>query len=120
MCTSRAIHGAGRSMTRRHAPRARCAHPLWRRDLSALVACVASTIVILAGCAAEKHEAPKPYANWADPLQLLPHGSKQTARVCERNGDDLVRDVFCGATPPALTGLVDLQTALELDSRRIG
>src|SRR4029079_19344719 len=56
----------------------------------------------------------------ADPLQLLPHGSKQTARVCERNGDDLVRDVFCGATPPALTGLVDLQTALELDSRRIG
>jgi hypothetical protein len=74
---------------------------------------------MLAACAVEKHESPKPYANWADPLQLLPQGSKQTARVCAREGDDLVRDAFCGATPPALTGLVELQTALGLDSSHI-
>ena len=41
-------------------------------------------------------------------------------RLCERAGNDLVRDLFCGAAAPEITSLIDLQTALAIDASHIG
>jgi hypothetical protein len=61
---------------------------------------------------------PKPgrYGRWPDPLANLPRGPAQTAAVCARPGDDPVRDVFCAEPAPTFTSLVELQTALRIDS----
>ena len=44
----------------------------------------------------------------------LPHGLEQFKVLCARPGQDKVRKVFCGPTPPQITSLVDLQKALGL------
>lgn len=95
-------------------------------------------LALLAGCAqhieADAHAEPdaaseesasrrgrlaEAYASWPDPLESLPRGAQQLASVCARPGDDLVRDVFCAPSPPVLTGLAELQTALGLGSAQV-
>ncbi|MGE0173362.1 MAG: hypothetical protein AB7T49_11265 [Oligoflexales bacterium] len=49
-----------------------------------------------------------------DVLHALPSGAEQIKVICSRPGKDKVRTVFCGATPPSITSLVDLQRALGL------
>lgn len=44
----------------------------------------------------------------------MPHGAEQLKILCARPGQDKVRQVFCGSTPPKVTGLIDLQKALGL------
>ncbi|MET0390491.1 MAG: hypothetical protein ABW321_31255 [Polyangiales bacterium] len=51
----------------------------------------------------------------ADPLGELPRGSTQLARLCARDGDDMVRDFFCADEAPVVKDLVTLQRALVLD-----
>lgn len=64
--------------------------------------------------------APRPYASWPEPLALLPHGPEQTAQVCERPGDDLVRDVFCGPRPAEITSMSELHAAFDLSFGKVG
>jgi len=54
------------------------------------------------------------YAAWGDPLSSMPVGPEQTAAVCAREGDNMVRDLFCGDAPPRLESLADLEDALTL------
>lgn len=78
---------------------------------------------MLAACAAQPPEPEpqaEPYARWPEPLALLPHGPEQTARVCERSGDDLVRDAFCAPEPAEITSLVELREAFGLDLSSVG
>jgi hypothetical protein len=49
-----------------------------------------------------------------DVLHALPSGADQMKVICSRPGQDKVRTVFCAATPPTITSLVDLQKALGL------
>lgn len=66
--------------------------------------------------------APEPtgaYAMWPDTLAQLPRGPEHTAAVCARSVDNAIRRLFCGAAPPAIAGLTDLQNALELGSAYI-
>jgi hypothetical protein len=65
------------------------------------------------------HEPEPKYARWPDPLTSMPHGDSQTARVCERPGEDSVRDVFCSGAVPSFGSLSELQTALMVDSASI-
>jgi hypothetical protein len=80
-------------------------------------------LFVLAGCAAQDEPAPEPapepYANWPHPLAQFSLGPEQTERVCEREGDDLVRDVFCADEPPDIASLRDLQAAFALDTESI-
>lgn len=41
-----------------------------------------------------------------------------TGMLCERAGEDLVRDLFCSAAPPQIESLADLQRALSIDPSR--
>jgi mono/diheme cytochrome c family protein len=86
--------------------------PLW-------IVCLA-----LAACAEQAREPeppkPLPYASWPEPLALLQHGPEQTAEVCERSGDDLVRDVFCAEEPAEITSLIELREAFGLDLTTLG
>lgn len=56
--------------------------------------------------------------NFTEPLAGLAEGPEQIAALCNRlallNRSDVVRDTFCGATPPAINSLRGLQTALGL------
>ncbi|MDH5547482.1 MAG: cytochrome c [Gammaproteobacteria bacterium] len=53
-----------------------------------------------------------------DPLATLPESKAQLDLLCARlaaqNAQNVVRDAFCGAVPPAITSLRDLQAALGL------
>jgi len=84
--------------------------PLW-------IACL-----VLTACAEEAREpeGEPPYAIWPEPLALFPHGPEQTENVCERSGDDLVRDVFCGPEPAEISSLSDLHAAFGLDLSTLG
>ncbi len=55
-----------------------------------------------------------PPAKELDALIALPTKAAQLAVLCARPGQDRVRQVFCGATPPSVTSLTDLQTALGI------
>jgi hypothetical protein len=50
------------------------------------------------------------------PLATFPTGEAQRAKLCERGRnemrDDVVINTFCGATPPTITSVTELQTAL--------
>ena len=50
-----------------------------------------------------------------NPFVGLPTGAAQLKVLCARNNGDAVSKAFCGATPPTITSLVDLQTLLGLD-----
>jgi hypothetical protein len=66
--------------------------------------------------------APKEFTE-EDVFKALPAGNDQLKVLCARPGQDKVRQVFCSATPPKITGLVDLQKALGLginDATRVG
>lgn len=56
--------------------------------------------------------------NFTEPLAGLAEGPAQIAALCGRlallNRSDVIRDRFCGATPPAITSLTSLQAALGL------
>ncbi len=43
-----------------------------------------------------------------------PSAPLTTPAFCARPAEDAVRDVFCGATPPAIRSLQDLRTALQI------
>jgi hypothetical protein len=76
---------------------------------------------VLAACAEQAREPEAvPYARWPEPLELLRLGPEQTAQVCERSGDDLVRDVFCAPEPAEITSLIELHAALGLDLTTLG
>jgi len=53
-----------------------------------------------------------------EPLANFPTGAEQQAILCSRltnlNAQNVVRDVFCGATQPSITSLQELQSALGL------
>lgn len=49
------------------------------------------------------------------PLSNLDYGDSQLRRVCGRPGSDRVRKLFCGANPPQVRSLAELQRALGLD-----
>lgn len=91
----------------------RCSSP------RACASLVALTFLLAVGCG-QPRSSPAPYASWADPLASLPHGADHTAAVCARPGDDPVRSVFCAGTPPDITSLGDLETALQIDSASLG
>jgi hypothetical protein len=57
---------------------------------------------------------------WPNPLRDAAHGEAQRETVCARGGDDPVRDVFCSEPAPTFSSLVELQSALEVDSNHIG
>ncbi len=60
-----------------------------------------------------------PAATITDPLAGLPTSAAQFAALCARlatrNVNDRIRTAFCGATPPTITSLTQLQTALGLN-----
>lgn len=58
------------------------------------------------------------YASWPDPLADMPRGAEQTARVCARPAQDVVRDALC-AGQPLPSSLVELQTRLGVSSEQI-
>jgi hypothetical protein len=47
-------------------------------------------------------------------LKTFPSGADQMKVLCARPGQDKVRTVFCSPTPPVVTSLVELQSALGL------
>jgi hypothetical protein len=57
---------------------------------------------------------------WPNPLHDATHGEEQRGAVCARGGDDQVRDVFCTDPAPTFSSLVELQSALLIDSDHIG
>jgi mono/diheme cytochrome c family protein len=59
------------------------------------------------------------YASWPDPLETMPRGQEQVARVCARPGQDIVRDALCAGLP-APTSLSELQARVGLGSDQIG
>ena len=69
---------------------------------------------------AEPDFEPPEYGSWPHPLEHMPRGPEHTAAVCERDGDDLVRDVFCAGEPRTFTSLVELQRSLAIDSSVMG
>jgi cytochrome c553 len=90
---------------------------------SRLVLCIGLAAVSCTSTAdpeAEPEPARTSYANWAEPLALMPHGPEQTARVCARPGSDPVRDAFCNGAADGWTSLSELQTALHTDTSAMG
>ena len=84
-------------------------------------AVAALTLTALSGCAgqAERPEdAARSYAHWPDPFETMASGPAQTAAVCARAKDHVIRDVFCGGNAPTFTSLVALQAALGVDASR--
>lgn len=76
-----------------------------------------------AGSGPEAPKTPPREFTEEDVFKALPAGNDQLKILCARPGQDKVRQVFCGPTPPKITSLVDLQKALGLgiaDSTRIG
>lgn len=47
-------------------------------------------------------------------FQGIAKGAEQLRLLCARPGQDKVRKVFCGARPPQITSLVELQRAIGL------
>jgi mono/diheme cytochrome c family protein len=56
---------------------------------------------------------------WPDPLEGAPRGEAQLQLLCARAGDDLVRDVFCGPETSEITGLAELQAAMQVPADRL-
>lgn len=56
------------------------------------------------------------YGAWPNPLRDMTRGREQLIRLCGRDGDDLLRRLFCGDEPPEIESIVDLETALGVDS----
>jgi hypothetical protein len=52
------------------------------------------------------------------PSYVPPAAPTITGAVCERDGDDLVRDLFCAGTPLQIESLADLQRAMAIDPLR--
>ena len=50
-----------------------------------------------------------------DPLVGLPVAAAQLKVLCARNNQDKVSKAFCGATPPVIKSLADLQTLFDLN-----
>jgi hypothetical protein len=74
-------------------------------------------LLTLLGCAAPTQPSAGPaYANWPDPFETMARGPAQTAAVCARAKDHVVREVFCSGAAPSFTSLVELQTALGVDA----
>jgi hypothetical protein len=67
----------------------------------------------------EPHPVASPYADWPDPLAELPHGAQQNAALCQRGGDDRVRDMFCAGSVPTPTSLSELQAGLGVGTNDI-
>jgi mono/diheme cytochrome c family protein len=88
---------------------------------------VCASLFVQAACALSrsdsslqrKQQSARPYANWHDPLADLPHGAQQNAALCQRPGDDAVRQLFCSVRTPSLAGLAELQTALGVGTNDI-
>jgi hypothetical protein len=59
---------------------------------------------------------------WPKALADAEHGEAQRAKLCARDGDDPLRDIFCGDDRPAdgFSSLVQLQAAVGLDADHIG
>ncbi|MDH5670940.1 MAG: hypothetical protein OEZ06_02265 [Myxococcales bacterium] len=57
---------------------------------------------------------------WPDPLEHAPRGEAQRERLCARDGDDPLRDLFCAQEPPSITGIAELQDALGFPEYVIG
>jgi mono/diheme cytochrome c family protein len=53
-------------------------------------------------------------ASELDAFEGLKEGDEQLRIICARQGDDLVRQVFCRNTPPTINSLRDLQSALGI------
>jgi len=88
---------------------------------SLLCACIAAvSCTSSAAPDADRQAVQASYANWADPLALMPRGPEQTARVCARPGSDTVRDAFCNGTADRYTSLTELQTALHTGTDVMG
>jgi len=51
-------------------------------------------------------------------VNVPPAAPTRTGEVCERAGDDLVRDLFCTDSPLQLESLADLQRAMHIDPLR--
>jgi hypothetical protein len=85
-------------------------------------------VLALAGCVASRQpERPDDAADpdydrlsWPDPLEHALRGDAQRSALCAREGDDLVRDVFCGEQPLEPQSLIELQRAFHLDASSIG
>lgn len=88
-----------------------------------------SLLAVFAGCAADGEPTsgdagddptnPQPDPtnpeHEADPLINLPQGPAQLAILCARNNGDSVSRAFCGATPPDIRSIDDLQKLLGID-----
>lgn len=78
--------------------------------------------VFIVGCAELPGDMPQPtaarYASWPDPLEAMPRGAEQIARVCARPGQDIVRDGLCSGQP--LPGsLSELQARMGVGSGEV-
>lgn len=61
---------------------------------------------------------PAQYARWPDPLESMPRGAEQTARVCARPARDDVRAALCTGQPLP-TSLAELQARLGVGTSEI-
>jgi hypothetical protein len=50
-----------------------------------------------------------------DPVADLPHGDEQHGRLCARERDDVVADVFCAAPTPRVSNLAELLALLKVN-----
>ena len=85
----------------------------------------ALVLVAVAGCAPASEEVPLPAEvadrmAWPDPLEHALSGEAQRQQLCARAGDDVLRDLFCAAEPPAITGIAQLQETLGVADADIG
>jgi hypothetical protein len=99
------------------------AHSFFRAGFAGIAAVLGACLAL--GCAdapaqrTQESRASAVYASWPDALEPLARGPEQTAQVCARNGQDVVRDALCGGMP-APTNLIELQARFGLDSDQIG
>ncbi|MEY4509309.1 MAG: hypothetical protein RLZZ450_1431 [Pseudomonadota bacterium] len=89
------------------------------------VAWVLLSAVFPAGCesGASQHAERDLDAGFVDTGPAPRNGEPITALLpafCRRDGDDVVRDLFCVDTPPAITNMAQLQLRLGLEPTRVG
>lgn len=91
----------------------RLSHALRLVPLAPLLAlgCVTS-----GGCGGEKRVADEPIA--IRMLEPLATGREQRERLCGRDSNDLVIDIFCSESRPEVRSFLDLRRALGMESNR--
>ena len=78
--------------------------------LSAVVACSGDAMP------ATRPMTTEPPMAGAQPMQPAPmpeDGGASRAPFCAREGDDVIRDIFCADSPPPITSLADIENLLE-------